>query len=159
MMSDKSTVKGFDTALFGSGNFVFDDQYEGTLLMFIFDKSFIIPPTDGVINNIDVSSGLSGGKGPFMYSLSNNPSTLSIDNNGVISGTLKEGEYGVMTVKVKDENGAERIMRVAYGLTVTSDGGNGGGSNIILYVAIIAVIAIAAFAAYLFVLRPRMGQK
>jgi hypothetical protein len=155
-MSGKDKVTGFTGTWDGVDFFFFDTQYTGTPLKFMFDKDFIIPPTNGTIKSVNVSSGVSGGAG-HTYALSNNPSTLAIHpTTGVISGTLADGEYGVMTVtvKAKDDSGAEisKSIRIAYGVTLAADDN---GDNILLYVAIVAIVAIAIFVAYWFFLRPR----
>jgi hypothetical protein len=155
MPSDKSTVTGFNGTWNGS-KFAFDPQFTGTPLKFIFNESFIILPSDGKIpiENLNVSSGVSGGNGTYNFSYADFPSGLTLDSTtGVISGTLGEEEYGVMTVYVSDDNGAMRVIRISYSVTVPSD--DDGDGNTLLIVAVIAIVAVAALATYWFLLRPR----
>jgi hypothetical protein len=162
-MSDKSDVIGLDES---DLYLEFNDQYTGAPLIFMFDKEFVIPPTDGEIKDVDVSTGVTGGTGPYSFYLDGNPAGLDIDKDtGIISGTLEEGEYGIMTVTVisTDAGGNDLIkyLSIAYGMILQEgedddeDDGNNG-SGILLYVAVIAIAAVAiAAVAYIFFIRPK----
>jgi hypothetical protein len=171
-MSDDKKVAGFKgTWNDEDGKFKFDTQYKGTPLKFLSDEDFMVVETDGNIKSIDVSTGVTGGNGPYSYSMYNQngtPEGISIDSDtGVISGKLEKGEQGVMTIDVSalDDDGLSisKSIRIAYSLPgepgKKNDDNGDGGDNTLLYVAIAAIAAVAIVAVVYVLLKKRKAKQ
>jgi hypothetical protein len=102
-------------------------------LVFVDSDAYDIPElTAGVaITNIDVSTGVSGGTPPYVFSARGLPSGVSINSGtGVISGTPDAtGAAGNATITVTDSASVSADISIKYGNDNGEGEGGGGGCN------------------------------
>ncbi len=91
-------------------------------LVFTDNASFdILSPYKGVaVKNVEVSTGVSGGKAPYTYSAAGLPAGLTISSTtGVISGTPTTlSNAGTATITVKDAEQKSKSITINYGAII-----------------------------------------
>ena len=86
---------------------------------FVDDEQFDIPagPANTKITEIDLSSGVSGGTKPYIFSKESGPSWIEVSSTGKISGTRPsdEGEASTAVIQAEDAKGAFKRITISVG--------------------------------------------
>jgi hypothetical protein len=95
-------------------------------LVFVDVAAFDIPASTigTAIANIDIATGVSGGKTPYTFSATGLPAGVVISAAGLISGTpTTAAEAGTATVSVKDSSSPaqEKSITIAFGAVTATD--------------------------------------